>query len=228
MSDSQTAADIDTVIAIIDDEESVRNALVDQLESMDRKAMAYASASEFLDSSEVSAPGCILLDLQMPQMNGLDLQESLAQAGNRKPIVFMTGNASVNTSVHALKAGAVDYLIKPFDCKSMIEAIDRALERDRQDRLEAAVREQAMAFARKLTPREVEVMEFVSKGLMNKQIAFEMGISEIMVKLHRGRMMRKMKARSIPDIVRKFDQIKSAGLLSCLRTRNSTAAMQEA
>lgn len=198
------------IVAIIDDEEPVRTALADQLEAYGCLARAYASAPEYLESEDVSLPGCILLDVQLPGMDGLVLQETLARSDNPKPIIFMTGHATISTSVIAMKAGAIDYLVKPFKFEDMIGAINHAFNRDREDRRAAALRGAVLTSAEKLTPRESEVMAYVADGLMNKQIAYAMGISEIMVKLHRGRMMKKMGSSSLADLVRKFDICKSA------------------
>lgn len=220
------------IISIIDDEESVRSALTDQFEAYGCAARAYASAPEFLASEDVSSPGCILLDVKMPGMTGLDLQEALSSSPHRKPIIFMTGNGSIVSSVQAMKAGAIDYLVKPIAFDSMMAAVDRAIIRDREEREAAELRRTVLTYAQKLTPRETEVMEFVAAGLMNKQIAFEMGISEIMVKLHRGRMMKKMQSRSVPDIVRKFDICQAALLResqvtqSCRCDMDHSALMQ--
>ncbi|KQS76680.1 response regulator [Rhizobium sp. Leaf383] len=203
----------EAIISIIDDEESVRDALLDQLESLDWKARTYESAAAFMKSGDAGSAGCILLDLQMPGMNGLAMQEELTLSGSHKPIIFMTGHASISTSVHAMRAGAVDYLVKPFDSESLVLAIERAVAQDCDKRRHTHDLNQIVTCAAFLTPRETEVMDFVSRGLMNKQIAFEMSISEIMVKLHRGRMMKKMKSRSVPDIVRKFDALVAAGVL---------------
>ncbi len=192
-------------IFIIDDEVHLGNSLVNLFESMQKKAVSYRSAVDFLDVLDPRTPGCILLDIQMPGMSGLELQERLVEIGNPLPIVFMTGNSNVAISVSAMKAGAFDFLLKPFNSTSVVEATDKAIARDAENRRAIADREEVQACKDKLTPRENEVLKYVTQGLMNKQIAHEMSISEIMVKLHRGRMMRKMKARSIVDIVRKYD-----------------------
>jgi FixJ family two-component response regulator len=192
-------------IFIIDDEVHLGNSLVNLFESMQKKAVSYRSAVDFLDVLDPKAPGCILLDIQMPGMSGLELQETLVEIGNPLPIVFMTGNSNVAISVSAMKAGAFDFLLKPFNSASVVDATDRAIAHDAENRRAFAERDEIKACKDKLTPRENEVLKYVTQGLMNKQIAHEMSISEIMVKLHRGRMMRKMKSRSIVDIVRKYD-----------------------
>jgi len=198
-------------IFIIDDEVHLGNSLVNLFESMGKSAVSYRSAGEFLAALDPYAPGCILLDIQMPDMSGLELQERLAALGNPLPIVFMTGNGNVSISVSAMKAGAFDFLLKPFNSNSVVAATDKAIAHDTENRRSLAERHEIQACQDKLTPRETEVLKYVTQGLMNKQIAHEMSISEVMVKLHRGRMMRKMKARSIVDIVRKYDFLCSPG-----------------
>jgi len=194
-------------IFIIDDEVNLRTSLLNLFESMDMPAAVFASADDFLENANLTSPGCVLLDVQMPGMGGMELQRKLVEMGNPLPIIFMTGNANVNMSVSAMKAGAFDFLLKPFNANAVIATTRMALEKDQEYREQAAKLAEIRACASLLTPREREVLGYVSDGLMNKQIAFEMGISEVMVKLHRGRMMRKMNARSIVEIVRKFDRV---------------------
>jgi len=193
------------VVHIIDDEPNLRASLLNLFDSMDISAEAFESAEAFLSDVDGGTSGCILLDVQMPGMSGLDLQRELMRLGNPMPIIFMTGNASVSMSISAMKAGAFDFLLKPFNSAAVTTATTAAIERDEDNRKRARERNELRACKERLTPREAEVLEYVSKGLMNKQIAFEMSISEIMVKLHRGRMMRKMQAKTIVDVVRKYD-----------------------
>ncbi|NVP58293.1 response regulator transcription factor [Mycoplana rhizolycopersici] len=193
-------------IHIIDDDSDLRSSLLGFFESRGMRAATFESAGQFLECADLSQPGCILLDIRMPGMTGLELQAKLARLGYPLPIIFMTGNASVASSVSAMKAGALDYLVKPFRPESLIQATTQALERNAKLRARDAASLQMRARVDKLTPREAEVFGYVSKGLMNKQIAHEMKISEIMVKLHRGRMMKKLEARSIADVVRIFDE----------------------
>lgn len=197
-------------VYIIDDEPNLRSSLLNFFDSLQIEAIGFGSAEEFLEAEPGSA-GCILLDNQMPGMTGLELQAELRSRSNPMPIIFITGNASVAVSVSAMKAGAFDFLLKPFNSEAVLDAINRAM---KFDTIERAKRRQAETIQQRfcrLTPRESEVWEYVSQGLMNKQIAFEMSISEIMVKLHRGRMMKKMNAKSVVDIVRMFDSLEARG-----------------
>jgi len=192
-------------VFVIDDEAHIGGSLVNLFESTQRHAVSFLSANEFLANLSTDASGCILLDIQMPDMTGLELQSKLIEVGNPLPVVFMTGNGSVSVGVSAMKAGAFDFLLKPFNSDAVLAVTDKAIARDAEYRKELSHREKIQACKDRLTPREAEVLEFVTQGLMNKQIAYQMNISEIMVKLHRGRMMKKMEARSIVDIVRKYD-----------------------
>ncbi|QRM55290.1 response regulator [Sinorhizobium sp. BG8] len=194
-------------IHVIDDDTDLRTALLGFFEAIGMRAAGFESAGAFLEHADLSEPGCILLDIRMPGMTGLELQAKLTELGFPLPIIFMTGNASVATSVSAMKAGALDYLVKPFSSESLMQATKQALEHNAELRARDAVSLQMNALVEKLTRREREVFGYVSKGLMNKQIAHEMQISEIMVKLHRGRMMKKLDARSIADVVRIFDEV---------------------
>ncbi len=197
-------------VYIIDDEPNLRSSLLNFFDSLQIEAIGFGSAEEFLDAEPGSA-GCILLDNQMPGMTGLELQAELRSRSNPMPIIFITGNASVAVSVSAMKAGAFDFLLKPFNSEAVLDAINRAMEFDTKERAKRRQAETIQQRFCRLTPRESEVWEYVSQGLMNKQIAFEMSISEIMVKLHRGRMMKKMNAKSVVDIVRMFDSLEARG-----------------
>ncbi|MFC5757827.1 response regulator transcription factor [Rhizobium sp. GCM10022189] len=209
MPKSQRTEKPEPTIFIVDDEQHLGSSLVNLFESMGKKAINYRNATDFLTALDSDAPGCILLDVQMPDMSGLELQERLVKIGNPLPIIFMTGNGNVSISVSAMKAGAFDFLLKPFNSSSVVAVTDKAIAHDASNRRALAERNEIQACQDKLTPREHEVMKYVTQGLMNKQIAHEMSISEIMVKLHRGRMMRKMKARSIVEIVRKYDFLRA-------------------
>ncbi|WP_324185594.1 response regulator transcription factor [Endobacterium cereale] len=208
MSDSIESDDVSQRVYIIDDERNLREALLNFFESIHIDAVGFGSAEEFLQAEPGSA-GCILLDNHMPGMTGLELQTELRNRGNPMPIIFATGNASVALSVSALKAGAFDFLLKPFAAHAVVEAVERAMEFDKRERAKRRQTDSIRQRFCRLTPRESEVWEYVSRGLMNKQIAFEMSISEIMVKLHRGRMMKKMDAKSVVDIVRMFDRMET-------------------
>lgn len=198
-------------VYVIDDEPNLRASLLNFFESVQIEAVGFGSAEEFLSEADGESAGCILLDIQMPGMTGLELQAELSHRGNPMPIIFITGNGSVSVSVSAMKAGAFDFLLKPFNSQAVVDAISRAMEADRQARAKRAEADKLMQRFCRLTPRETEVWEYVSQGLMNKQIAFEMSISEIMVKLHRGRMMKKMHAKSVVDVVRMFDRLSVHG-----------------
>jgi FixJ family two-component response regulator len=192
-------------IFIVDDDQSMREALIDLFRSMKFEAEAFESASALMQTANFNRPGCILLDVRLPGVSGLDFQQQLERLGNRMPIVFMTGFGDIPMSVRAMKAGAVDFLTKPFKDQDVLDAVAAALERDAAHRRQSAQSDAVVALAEHLTPREREVLRAVVRGLMNKQIAHELGISEVTVKLHRGNVMRKMEARSVAELVRKAE-----------------------
>jgi RNA polymerase sigma factor (sigma-70 family) len=193
------------IIRIVDDDSAVRNALVDLLSSVDLTAIAYESPAELLQKDDLSTPGCLVLDVRFSGMSGLDFQASLQRDGNRTPIIVMTGHGDIPMSVRAMKAGALDFLTKPFRDQDLIDAVTGAIERDRVQRKDYESRSVLEALLDRLTPREREVMKAVVNGLMNKQIAADFGISPVTVKLHRSNVMRKMEARSLADLVRKAE-----------------------
>ncbi|WP_421405243.1 response regulator transcription factor [Agrobacterium fabrum] len=195
------------VVFIVDDDVSMREALTDLFRSMKFDAEAFDSAAAFLEKANLNRHGCLLLDVRLPGISGLDFQMQLERVGNRMPIIFMTGFGDIPMSVRAMKAGAVDFLTKPFKEQDILDAVAAAMERDASRRRESAQNEAVTSLAGQLTPREREVMGAVVRGLMNKQIAYELGISEVTVKLHRGNVMRKMEARSVADLVRKAELI---------------------
>ena len=190
------------VIAIVDDDPSVRRGLERLIRSAGWKAEAYASAQEFLASPRADAPSCLVLDLQLPGLSGLDLQKRMAEVGLETPIVFLTGHGNIPASVQAMKAGAVEFLTKPFDEEDLLRAIQEAIERDRRTRQQHAGMRDLRDRYESLTAREQEVLRQVVSGLLNKQIAAELGITEDTVKFHRGHIMRKMRADSLADLVR--------------------------
>ena len=196
------------VIYVVDDDQAVRDALVELFLSMKMKAQAFESPSDFLDRADINRPGCIVLDVRMPGLNGLDFQNHLDSSGSKMPIIFMTGYGDIPMTVRAMKAGATDFITKPFNDNIMLDAVESAIRVDRERRRTAAIVDQIHALVQTLTPREREVMYAVAKGLMNKQIAFELGITEMTVKLHRMSVMRKMEVRSVADLVRNVEQIK--------------------
>ena len=195
-------------VCIIDDDESVRLALTDLLESAGLHAEAFASGSGFLESRPDDCwPNCLILDVRLPEISGLEFQTELSAAGIEIPIVFITGHGDIPMSVQAMKAGTVDFLPKPFRDQDLLDAIHRAVERDRTGRRrQAETRELRRRFA-ELTPREREVMGLVIRGLLNKQIASELGASETTIKVHRAQAMRKMQAESLPDLVRMAEKL---------------------
>jgi FixJ family two-component response regulator len=198
----------DPVVFVVDDDPALRHALTNLLRSVRLRVETFDSAQEFLAGPRPDAPGCLVLDVRLPGLSGLDLQHELAVVQMDLPIIFMTGYGDIPMTVQAMKAGAVEFLTKPFRDQDLLDAIQQALERDRVAwRRRAALAHRRQCYDR-LTPREREVMRFVVAGLLNKQIAAELGTSEIMVKVHRGQVMRKMQAASVADLVRMAAQLR--------------------
>ncbi|WDZ79349.1 response regulator (plasmid) [Ensifer adhaerens] len=200
----EATANLD-VVHIIDDDERVRSSLLELFDSSGIRAEAFVDTADFDHRGDPQAAGCLLLDVKLPGMSGIEYQRKLSDAGFDLPIVFMTGDGDVPTSVTAMKAGAIDFLLKPFEVDELLSAVTTAIEEGKKQREMAARRRHARECAASLTPRERQVMKLVTDGLMNKQAAYELGISEIMVKLHRASAMRKMQARSFSDLVRKSE-----------------------
>jgi FixJ family two-component response regulator len=202
------ASDEAPVVHIVDDDESLRQGLASLLRSIGLAARIYGTTQEFLQSDRLESPGCIVLDIRLPGVSGLDFQEQLAGLGIRLPVILMTGHGDIPMSVRAMKAGAVDFLPKPFRDQDMIDAVTVAINRDRIQREKEG---QSLAIVDRyatLSPREREVMALVTAGKLNKQVAGELGLSEVTVKIHRGAAMRKMGARSLADLVRMADALK--------------------
>ena len=190
------------IVFVIDDDASVRNALSNLFRSVGLRVQVFGSAPEFLQSKLADAPSCLVLDIRLPGPSGLDFQAELAKANIHIPIIFMTGHGDIPMTVQAMKAGAVDFLSKPFRDQDMLDAVATAIERDRKRREGEQVTHDLQARFESLTPREQEILALVAAGLMNKQIAAEIDLAEITVKIHRGRVMKKMGARSLADLVR--------------------------
>ena len=189
-------------VYVVDDDPSVRKALQRLLRSADYDAKTFASAPEFLDFTCPDIPGCLILDIKMPELSGLELQERLSEKGISLPIIFITGHGTVPASVKAFKAGAMDFLQKPFKEVELLDAVFRAIEKHRRLGCEQKEMQALRARLETLTPREREVFSLVVSGLLNKQVAFDLGITEKTVKVHRARVMQKMGAQSLADLVR--------------------------
>ena len=195
------------VVAVIDDDESVREALQGLLESVALKVELFGSVDDFLRTSNYHAPNCIVLDVRLPGPSGLDLQAQLADANSPTPIVFITAHGDIRMSVRAMKAGAIEFLAKPLEEQELLDAVRKGIERDRVRRAEEqAIAELRTRFA-SLTPREKEVMALLAAGRLNKQIAGQMGTSEMTARVHRKQVMHKMGARSLADLVRIADKL---------------------
>jgi len=198
--ENSPAAD-DSIVFVVDDDPLTRGALASLFRSIGLQVKAFASGSELLEYPLPAVPSCLVLDIRMPRISGLDLQSELGRSGVRIPIIFITGHGDIPMSVKAMKGGAVDFLTKPFRDQEILDAVAGALERDRTRRNEEKANSEMRARFELLTPRERQIMSLVTAGLMNKQVADKVGISEMTVKIHRGHVMRKMGTKTLADLV---------------------------
>ncbi len=203
----RTAETRSSIVYVVDDDLSLRDALSSLFRSVGVQVEVYGSAAEFLQKKHPDIPSCLVLDIRLPGVSGLEFQAQLAKSGVRMPVIFMTGHGDIPMSVRAMKAGAVDFLTKPFRDQDMLDAVFSALETDRKQLESDHSIADLSAHYESLTAREKEVMAYVTKGLMNKQIAGELGLSEITVKIHRGHVMRKMAVKSLADLVRAAEKL---------------------
>jgi FixJ family two-component response regulator len=197
----------ESIVFVVDDDEGMRRALANLFDSVGLNVQAFGSAAEVLQSKLPDIASCLVLDVRLPGLSGLDLQIELTRANIRIPIIFMTGHGDIPMTVRAMKGGAIDFLTKPFRDQDLLDSVATAIERDRRRREEEKTISSLRTLFETLTQREREVLGMVAAGLMNKQIAAEIGVAEITVKVHRGRVMKKMGARSLADLVRMAETI---------------------
>ena len=200
---------------LVDDDPAVLRSITRLLKAGGYKTRSFSSPQKFLSAHDPSVPGCAIIDLVMAELDGLRLQEALAQSGSQRPIIFLTGRGDVSTSVKAMKAGAVDFLPKPFRNSQLLQCVERALVRSAGEQNRVAERNNARQLLDLLTPREFEVMQLVVTGMLNKQIASELGTAEKTVKVHRGRVMKKLDATSVPELMRLVEMAQIASGAEC-------------
>ena len=196
-----------SMVFVVDDDVSMRESLTNLLRSVGHNVETFGSAQEFLSSKRPDAAGCLVLDIRLPGISGLDLQRELAREDTEIPIIFITGHGDIQMSVRAIKAGAVEFLTKPFRDQDLLDAVRQAIDRDREGRRKRADIAELRRRYESLSSREHEVMDMVTRGLPNKQIAGELNVSEATVKLHRGRLMHKMRANSLADLIKMAERL---------------------
>lgn len=202
-----TSGDEEPLVMIVDDDAGVREALHELMLSAGLQSACFASTRELLDAGVLDRPGCIVLDVRMPGASGLDFQDEITRSETPKPIIFLTGHGDIPMTVQAMKAGALDFLTKPVRDQTLLDAITAGIERDIAQRAEAAVVKRILGRMETLTPRERQVLREVAMGRLNKQIAFDLGVSEVTVKLHRSNVMRKMEAISVGQLIRAWESL---------------------
>jgi FixJ family two-component response regulator len=200
-------AEQEPIVYVVDDNSAVRNAIDSLIRSVGLEVRTFVSADEFLRAKLPGVPGCLILDVRMPGKSGLDLQSELLRLDNQMPIIFITGHGDVPMAVRVMKAGAMEFLTKPFRDQDLLDAIQKAIERDQARRKQEKVGIDVRKRFNSLTPREREVLSLVVTGLLNKQVAAQLGTSETTAKIHRGQVMRKMQAQSLPDLVRMSERL---------------------
>jgi len=207
---SQNESEAQPNVIIVDDDAAVREALSELIFSAGYRPVTFASTQEVLDADILDSPGCLILDVRMPGASGLHLQHHLARSGNLKPIIFLTGHGDIPMTVQAMKAGAVDFLTKPVRDQTLLDAVIAGMELDAARRAEAVIVKRNLERLETLTHREREILREVACGRLNKQIAFDLGISEVTVKLHRANVMRKMEVSSIGELIRAWESLPTA------------------
>jgi FixJ family two-component response regulator len=213
------------VVGVVDDDKDIRDAIESLLLSVGLRVQSFGAAAEFLESARPPSIGCLVVDVRLPGKSGLDFYEDLVKANVNAPCIFISGHADVPMSVRAMKAGAVEFLTKPVRHQDLLDAIQSALEQGRSSDADAQAVAELMDGFQALTPREREVMALVATGLLNKQIAAEMGVSEATVKLHRRQVMRKMQAQSLAELVRMADRLRLSGAkLSTIRPKTRSSS----
>ena len=213
----------DAKVLIVDDDAGFRDSLARFFESMRIDAQTFGSGAEFLAYEPEDGPTCVLLDLQMPELSGLEVQEELARIGRQIPIVFLTGHGAISAGVQAMKRGAVDFLEKPFDERRVCEAVEAALTQSVQARRQTAAQLEARRRLARLTAREQQVCDYVMAGLLNKQSAYEIGIAESTVKVHRSRMMKKLGVSSLVQLIRLVDAVRGRWRVNALGNGNGSS-----